>query len=78
MSRCSAGHAAAGRAAGLHRLEGLAAGMPPPMTSMMSRSVVPMGHLDQAGVDDGAGQREDLGALGPLGADAGEPVAAVR
>ena len=34
-------------------------------------------HLDQAGVDDPAGEREDLRALALLGPDAGEPVAAV-
>ena len=70
--------AAARRAAGLDRLE--RAGrptIPPPMSNDDLAQGRAHRHLDQAGVDDLAGQREDLGALALLGADGGEPVAAV-
>ena len=45
-------------------------GMPPPMSKMISRRVDAHRHFDQAGVDDPARQREHLGALALLGADA--------
>ena len=49
-------------------------GMPPPMPKMISRSVVPIRHFGQAGVADFAGEREDLGALGLLGAERGDTI----
>jgi hypothetical protein len=66
-------HAAAGRAAGLHRLEGLA--VRDAAADLLDDVAQRGAHVTsmRPGVDDGAGQREDLGALGLLGADAGEP-----
>ena len=52
-------------------------GMPPPMSKMISRSVMPMGTSIRPVLLHAAGQREDLGALALLRADAREPVAAV-
>ncbi len=52
-------------------------GMPPPISKMMSRRVDAHRHFDQSRQVDAAGQREDLGALAALRADAGEPLAAV-
>ena len=56
--------AAAGRPAGLHRLDArLAPERPPPMSLTMSAMVVPIGDFDQAGILDLAHQAEDLGAV---------------
>ena len=52
-------------------------GMPPPMSNDDLAQRDAHRHFDEAGVDDLAGEREDLGALALLGADGGEPVAAV-
>ena len=70
--------AAAGRAAGLHRLEGpavedAAADVEDDLAEGRAH-----GDLDQAGVDDLAGQREDLRALAGLRADGGEPAPPLR
>ena len=77
MSRSCGGDAAAGRAAGLDRLElpavrDAAADLVDDLAQRDAHR-----HLDQAGVVDLPGQGEHLGALALLGADAGEPVAAV-
>ncbi len=71
------GDAAARRAAGLDRLERPA--VDDPAADVEDDLAQRRAHRDlyQAGVDDPAGEGEDLGALALLGADAGEPVAAV-
>ena len=67
------GNAAAGRAAGLHRLDRAAVGH----AAAHLLDDVPQRrahrHFDQAGVANLAGERKDLGPLALLGADAGEP-----
>ena len=71
------GDAAAGRAAGLDRLELLAAGH---AAADVVDDLAERGahrHFDQAGVLDLAGQGEDLGAAALFGADPGEPVGPV-
>ena len=62
--------AAAGRAAGLHRLDRLPSGDAAAdlVDDLAQRDA--HRHFDQPGVRDLAGQREDLGALALLGADA--------
>ena len=50
---------------------------PPPMSSTMSPQRRAHRHFDQPGVAHLAGQREDLGPLALLRADAGEPVGPV-
>ena len=52
-------------------------GMPPPMSKMISRRVMPMGTSIRPVLLTLAGQGEDLGALALFGADGREPVAAV-
>ena len=68
------GDAAARGAAELHGLELLAARDPAADLVDDLAQLHPDGHLHQAGVLDGAAQREDLGALALLGAGAGEPL----
>jgi hypothetical protein len=51
--------------------------MPPPMSKMISRSVMPIGTSIRPVLTMRAGQREHLGALALLGADGGEPLAPV-
>ena len=53
----------------------LPSGMPPPMSKMISRSVMPMGTSIRPVLFDPAGQGEHLGALALFRADGGEPVA---
>ena len=55
----------------------LPSGMPPPISWMISRSVIPMGTSIRPVFVDPAGQREHLGALALLRADGGEPLRAV-
>ena len=54
----------------------LPSGMPPPMSKMISRSVMPIGTSIRPVLLDLAGQGEDLRAFALFGADAGEPLAA--
>ena len=72
------GDAAAGGAADLRGLELLAAGdaAADVVDDLAERHAD--GHLDQAGVLDGAGEGEDLGALALLGAGAAYHAAPLR
>ena len=70
------GDAAAGRAAGLHRLELLARGDAAADVEDDRGQRSAHGHFHQAAVGDLAGEGEDGRALALLGADAGEPVGA--
>ena len=63
------GHAAAGRSAGLHRLELPPSGMPPPMSKTISRSVMPIGTSIRPVFSTLSGEREHLRALALLRAD---------
>jgi hypothetical protein len=71
------GNTASGRPSGLHRLEALFVGNAAPDLEDDLAQRNAHRNLDEPGVADAAGEREDLGAFGFLRPDRGIPIAAV-